>query len=150
MTTQIDQRTDVLIGHVQGCAVLASYMDDGKLYHAAMTWQGAQVVTDADGYIELFGGRDIGITDWRIVRDLVQCDVIEELTTLALAHQWIAPIDGYTSETEDIPFVPIPPASQPFEQSHPSSDAEIAAFIKKILPLVRAENAANAAKEQTS
>ena len=111
MTIQTDQRTDVLIGQVQGCPVLARYMDDGKLYEAALTWQGAKVVTDADGYIELFGGRDIAITDWRIVRDLVQCDVMEDLTTLVLAHQWIAPIEGYVAEDEipdDAPSVSVP------------------------------------------
>ena len=110
MTIQTDQRTDVLIGQVQGCPVLASYTDDGKLYSAEMTWQGAKVITDADGFIELFGGRDIGITDWRIVRDLVQCDVIEDLTALVLAHQWIAPIDGYVPDDEiadDMPVVPV-------------------------------------------
>jgi hypothetical protein len=112
---KIEGRENLPIGQVQGCDVVASYMDDGLLYSAAMTWQGHAIETDGRSYINLFGMEsgggcvgDIGINQWRIIRDLVQCDVIEELTELALAHQWIAPKPGYVPEDEDV--VPALPA----------------------------------------
>lgn len=120
MTTQTTQRDNILIGQVQGCPVLASYCEDGELGIAEMEWQGLKVSTDGNHFINLdqgpyemgFGG-DIPIQHWRIVRDLVQCDVIEELTALALAHQSIGAIDGYVPEDEiadDMPIAPQPPA----------------------------------------
>lgn len=96
MRNKTDQHTNVLIGTIKGCSVLANYSESGKLYSATLTWQGLRVSTDAEHYICLDsnptadGIGDIPIATWHIVRDLVQCDVIEQLTELALAHQWFA------------------------------------------------------------
>lgn len=92
---------DVLIGHIDGCPVLASYSDEtGKLYAAELTWHDLKVSTDGRSYINLPSSDDdpncgcvgdVSLMDWQRIRALIQSGVIDQLVALAQAHQTYPP-----------------------------------------------------------
>ena len=90
------ERDDVLIGHIDGFPVLAHYMidvnDPGEdgLAWATVEWNGINVSTDGDSYLNLpitgdMGG-DMKPAEWPLIKRLAQTDVCERLITLALRY----------------------------------------------------------------
>jgi hypothetical protein len=93
--TPTASREDLLIGHIDGVPVLASYLECGKLYSAHIDWQGIRVSTDGTDYINLpdhaslSTAGDFRVCDWQV---LARANVISRLVALAQAHPSYPPM----------------------------------------------------------
>lgn len=94
--------SNILLGHIDGYPVLAHYMPDdpdeggGALGWAKMAWNGIEIGTDGDSYLNLpmdgcFGG-DMKPAEWQTVKALAQTDVCERLMALALRYPRFADV----------------------------------------------------------
>lgn len=89
-------RDDVLIGHIDGCPVLAHYItdvndpDDDSLAWATVVWNGIEISTDGRSYLNLpmtggMGG-DMEPSEWLGIKQLAQTDVCERLMAIARCY----------------------------------------------------------------
>ncbi len=90
-----DGHHDIPIGTIDGAPVLGSYMENGKLYAAKVLWQGQQISTDGDTYLNLGLDSehgcvgDMSLLEWGMSKALAQAGIVEQLIEMARQHATI-------------------------------------------------------------